>query len=161
MEILWSIVFLLMELKGFSASFKSTASILSCWNKFHIVSMVASAPASWSTHTCEDPAASWTSFFAISILTKMAIWRISLTPVGRIPGFLSSGIKRVVVNVSRVSSSSLIDVFEFLVQNVLVKFASDFRTSKEEDRNDLETKISDCQTLMRHNHPLFLRQLMT
>ena len=65
------------------------------------------------------------------------------------------------MNVSRVSSSSLIDVFEFLVQNVLVKFASDFRTSKEEDRNDLETKISDCQTLMRHNHPLFLRQLMT
>ena len=161
MEILWSIVFQLMELKAFSASTKSTASVLSCRKKSHLASMAAYAPASWPTHTCKDPAASWISFFAIPIITFPTTRRItSLTSTGRILGFLFRGIKRFAKNASRVSPSSLTVVFEFLVQNLLVKFASNFRRSKDEDRNDLETKTSDRQTLMDHNHPLFLRQLL-
>ena len=45
------------------------------------------------------------------------------------------------MNVSRISPTSLIDVFKFLVQSVLVKVANDIRRSKDEDPNDLETKI--------------------
>ena len=36
---------------------------------------------------------------------------------------------------------SLFDVFKLLMQSVLVKLANDFRSFKEEDLNDLETKI--------------------
>ena len=45
------------------------------------------------------------------------------------------------MNASRVSPTSLIDVFKFLVQSVLVKLANDFRRSQEKDPNYLETKI--------------------
>ena len=51
MEILWSIVFLLMELKMFLASTKSSSSVSFFWNKSHIARMAASAPVSWPVHT--------------------------------------------------------------------------------------------------------------
>ena len=38
------------------------------------------------------------------------------------------------------------DVFKFLLQSLLAKLANDFLRSKEEDRNDLETKVL-CQFL--------------
>ena len=56
-------------------------------------------------------------------------------------GILFRGIKRFATNASRVSPTSLSDVFKFLVQIDLVKLANDFQRSKEEDPNDLETKI--------------------
>ena len=80
--------------------------------------------------------------FAISIITFPAIRRItSPIPIGRIPGFLFRGIKRFATNTSRASPTSFTDVYKFLVQSVLVKLANDFRSSKEEDPNNLETKI--------------------
>ena len=57
------------------------------------------------------------------------------------PEFLFKGIKRFAMNASRVSPTSLINEFKFLVQNVLVKLANDSRRSEEEDSNYLETKI--------------------
>ena len=45
------------------------------------------------------------------------------------------------MNTSRVSPTSLFDVFKLLMQSVLVKLTNDCRSSKEEDLNDLETKI--------------------
>ena len=57
------------------------------------------------------------------------------------PGFLFRRIKRFTMNVSRISPTSLIDVFKFLVQSVLVKVANDIRRSKDEDPNDLKAKI--------------------
>ena len=42
MELLRNIAFLLIELKAFSASTESTASVLSCWNKPYIAWMAAS-----------------------------------------------------------------------------------------------------------------------
>ena len=67
----------MMELKAFSASTKSTASVSSCWNKSYIAWMAASALASWPAYTCKDPAACWTAFFAISMITFPAIRRIT------------------------------------------------------------------------------------
>ena len=104
--------------------------------------MEASTPASWPAHTCKDPAACWTSFFAISIINFPAIRRItSPTPIGRIPGFLLREIKQSAMNASRKTPTSLIDVFKYLVQSVLVKLTNNFRRSKEEDPNDMQTKI--------------------
>ena len=82
--------------------------------------MEASTSASWPAHTCKDPAACWTSFFAISIINFPAIRRItSPTPIGQIPGFLLREIKRSAMNASRKIPTSLIDVFKYLVQSVL------------------------------------------
>ena len=90
-------------------------------------------------HICKDLAACWTSFFAISII-NFPVWRIfSPTLIGRIPRFLLRGIKQFAMNASRVSPTSLIEIFKFLVQNVLVKFGINFRRSKKEDPNYLET----------------------
>ena len=103
-----------MELKAFSTSTKSTISVLSCWNKSYIAWMAASAPVSWPAHTCKDPATYWTSFFATSIITFLAIRQItSPAPIGRISGFLFRGIERFAMKPSRVSPTSLIDVFKF------------------------------------------------
>ena len=126
--------------------------------------MAASAMTSWPAHTCKDPAACWTPFVAISIITFSAIRRITFpTPIGQIPEFLFRRIKRFAMNASRVSPTPLIDVFKFRVQSVLVMLANDFRRSKEEDPNDLGTKNLrqfQRQTLMGHKHPLFLTQLL-
>ena len=48
------------------------------------------------------------------------------------------------MNALRVSPTRLIDVFKFLVQSVLMKLAKYFWRSKEEDTNDVDTKIL-CQ----------------
>ena len=46
------------------------------------------------------------------------------------------------MNASRASPTSLIDVFKFLLESVLVKLTNDSRRSlEEEDPNDLETNI--------------------
>ena len=86
---LWSIAFLLMELKAFFVSTKSTSLVPSCWNKSHTVWMTVIAPASWPAHTCKDPATFWTSFFVISTISFPVIrWISSSTPVGQFPRFL-------------------------------------------------------------------------
>ena len=89
-----------MELKALSASTRRTASLSSCWQTTYIPSMTASDAASWSAHTWSNPAASFTSFFAIYRTTFPAIrYRASPTPIGRTPGLLFGGINRLVVKV--------------------------------------------------------------
>ena len=67
------------------------------------------------------------------------------------------------MNASKVSPVLLIDAFKFLVQSVVVKFENDFRRSKEEDIDNLETRFFASfrrQTLMGHSHLLILTQLL-
>ena len=98
-------------------------------------------PSRFDPHILVKILACWTFFFVIFILNFPAIsWT---TPFGRIPGFLFWGI-RFAMNALRVSPTRLIDVFKFLVQSVLMKLAKYFWRSKEEDTNDVDTKIL-CQ----------------
>ena len=137
---LWSTAFLLMELKAFSASTKSTASVSSIWNKSHIAWMAARVLTFWPTHTCKDPGLLDIFLCNIHLNFPAISWT---TPIGPVPGFLFWGI-RFAMNALRVSPTRFIDVFKFLVQSVLMKLAKYFWRSKEEDTNDVDTKIL-CQ----------------
>ena len=72
-------------MNAFSASAKSTGSISSCWNKLYV--------------HCVDGG-------------LLYPYLGPHTPIGRIPGFFFRGIKRFAMNASRVSPTSLIDVFK-------------------------------------------------
>ena len=74
MAVLYSIAFLLMELKA-----NSTASIYSRWYRSNIVWMCTSVPVSWRKHTCNAPATFLRSFFVTCITAFRAIWHITPT----------------------------------------------------------------------------------
>ena len=74
MAVLYSIAFLLMELKA-----NSTASIYSRWYRSNIVWMCTSVPVSWRKHTCNAPATFLRSFFVTCITAFRAIWHITST----------------------------------------------------------------------------------
>ena len=104
--------------------------------------MAASDPASWHAHTWSDPAASFTSFFAVNITNFPAIRRrTSPTTIGGTPGFLFSGINRLAVKASKLLSVSEFERCMFVLHNRFTKFAMDVRSSKGLEPNWLETKI--------------------
>ena len=83
------------RLNALYASISRTASVSISWKMLRRAWMAASQPAGWPTHTCVTPAASMMSFFR-TVITALPMMRrkVSPMPIGRTPGFLSSGIKR-------------------------------------------------------------------
>ena len=130
-EILWSIAFLLMELKALSESSRREGRL-----RFHLVGK-RHILHEWLLLTLLldpcilDPAASFTSFFAMYITAFPAIRRrTSPTPIGRTPGFLFSGINRLAVKASKLLSVSEFEKCMFVLHNRFTKFAMDVRSSK-------------------------------
>ena len=108
----------MIELKAFTASTSETASVDSSLKIFSTVCIAASNPASYPAHTCSDPADEIPSFLIADAMTFPVIWRrVSSTPTGRKPGFLTRGMSRHATNASMetVDTSS--------VQIVLIKYA--------------------------------------
>ena len=66
---------------------------------------------------------------------------MSPAPIGRNPGFLSSRIKRLAVNVFKLLASPVSDICIFLIQILLTKFGKDFRKSTDKEPNECEVKI--------------------
>ena len=108
----------MIELKAFTASTNKTASVDSSLKIFSTVCIAASNPASYPAHTCSDPADEIPSFLIADAMTFPVIWRrVSSTPTGRKPGFLTRGMSRHATNASMetVDTSS--------VQIVVIKYA--------------------------------------
>ena len=93
--------------------------------------MAASDPISSPAHTWSDPAASLTSFFAMYMITFLAIQhRTSPTPIGRIPRFLISGVNRLAMKASKLLPVPEFEKCMFLLHEIFTKFAMDVRRSK-------------------------------
>ena len=83
------------RLNALSASISKTALVSISWKMSRKAWMAASQPAGCPAHTCVTPAASMMSFFSTVIIALPMMRRNdSPMPIGRTPGFLSSGIRR-------------------------------------------------------------------
>ena len=86
--------------------------------------MAASQPASCPAHTCNEPTESVMSCLRSLVTVLPTILRnVSPMPIGRKPGFLLSGIRRL----ARKASSDML--FSMLVHRCFVIFASDAHRS--------------------------------
>ena len=112
-----------MGLKVFAASTCKTASTESSLEIFSIICIAASDPASCPAHTCSDLADEVTSFLSTDTVNfPVILQRISPTPIGRKPGFLSRGMSRHATNDSMETVGTFVEV-------LLIKFAMDFLKS--------------------------------
>ena len=86
--------------------------------------IAGSDPASCPAHTWSDPAEETTSFLSTDTMTfPVILRRISPTPIGRKPGFLSGGMSRYATNASMETADT------FAVQIFLIKLANAFLRS--------------------------------
>ena len=111
----------MIKLKAFSSSTSKTASVYSSLKIFSIASIAASDPVSCPTHNWSDSAEETTSFLSSDLMTfPVILRRISPTPIGRRPGFLSGGMSRHAINASMETADT------FSVQIFLIKLAIAF-----------------------------------
>ena len=94
--------FRLSELNAFSASTSNIASVSSSWKILDMAWTAASHPPGRPAQSCKLPALSMISGFTTETIAFPTIClRISPTPIGLTPGFLSRDIKRQAMYASR------------------------------------------------------------
>ena len=114
----------MIQLKAFSAATSKIASVDSTLKIFLIACIAASDPAFFLAKAWSDPAEEITSFLSTDTMTfPVILQRISRTPIGRKPGFLSRWMSQHATNASMETTDT------FSVQIFLIKIAIAFLRS--------------------------------
>ena len=139
--------FLLIEMKAFSALTSKTVSVDSSLKVFSIACIAASDPASCPAHTWSDPVEEKTSFLSTYTMTfHVILQRISPTPFGRKPGFLSKGMSRHATNAS-METADTFTVQIFLIKLAIVFLRSTFASPKLFEHRILHPSVSIAKVL--------------